>query len=356
MAFQKASFSSENFACVQQDIMQALIDTNTGHVASYGNDEYTAATIELLKVHFGDYIDVYFTFNGTGANNFGLACVTERHHAIFCADKSHLFVDESTAPETFIACRLYPVESVNGKINVDSLESKIRRCGDIHHPQGKIVSLTQPTEYGTVYTLGELKAIKAVCTKNNLLLHIDGARFFNAAVHLNKSLKEMSSLAGVDILTLGGTKLGMMFGEAVIFFNPASSVPYKFTLKRSMQLASKNRFIAVQFQRLFLNDLWQKVATHTNRLAKLFEKQVQDIPLVKIAYPVETNAVFLKMPKSLYLKMQRYADFYYWDEQSEVARFVFSFSNTVEEVMEFSKYLREGAASILIEAAGEVKI
>ena len=337
------NFASENFAGVQGDMMQALIDANVSHVPSYGKDHFTADAIAVFKETLGNNIEVYFTFNGTGANNFGLGCVAEKYHSIYCSDVAHLYVDESTAPESFIGCRIYPVNSENGKIIPDELRAAIKRKGDIHHPQPRVVSITQPTEYGTVYTLEELQTIKAICMENDMLLHVDGARFFNAAVYLGCTLKEMSADAGIDILTLGGTKAGMMFGEAVIFFHANSNSSYKFNLKRSMQLASKNRFIAVQFQAMLRNDLWHSLAAYTNSLAKIFEKKIASISSVKIAYPVETNAVFLNIAKPLYEKIQSHANFYYWNEQKDEARLIFSFDNTEKEIADFAALLAEYA-------------
>src|ERR1700712_4886130 len=181
----KINFSSENYAGVHPQIMDAMAKANFGSAPSYGNDSYTKETVALFKQHFGDDIDVYFAFNGTGANNFGIGSVTEKFSSIFCTEVAHLLVDESTAPETFIGCRMYPVNHADGKIVLSDLKSKIKRFGDVHHPQPKVISLTQPTEYGTVYTLEELKAIKQICTDNGMLLHVDGARFFNAATYLN---------------------------------------------------------------------------------------------------------------------------------------------------------------------------
>jgi threonine aldolase len=335
------NFASENYAGVQAEIMQALIATNKGNAPSYGNDTVTAGTTRLLKETLGNDIEVYFTFNGTGANNFGLGSVTERYNSIFCADVAHLYVDESTAPESFIGCRIYTIPSEGGKISGESLRSAIIRAGDIHHPQPKVVSLTQPTEYGTVYTLEELKSIKDVCIENNMLLHVDGARFFNAAVYLNTSLKQMTE--HIDVLTLGGTKAGMMFGEAVIFFQSKSNGFYKYHLKRSMQLASKNRFIAAQFQAMLKDDLWQKLARHTNELAKRFEQEVTGIPGIRIAHPVQTNSVFLTMSPSLYDKMHQHFHFYYWNDLKSEVRLVFSFDNTVDEILEFVRLLKEYA-------------
>jgi threonine aldolase len=342
---EKISFASENFCGAHDLIMNALIDANTGNMPSYGKDPFTADTVALFRDVFGDDIEVYFTFNGTGANNFGLGAVTKRHHSIFCSDVAHLYVDESTAPETFIGCRLYPVNSKSGKIVPDDLKSRLGRVGDLHHPQPGVVSLTQPTEYGTVYSIGELKAIKAVCTENNMLLHVDGARFFQAAEHLHVSLKELSRDVGVDILTLGGTKAGLLFGEAVIFFNArvgdgfrGAGDGFRFDLKRSMQLASKNRFIAVQFQRLLQGELWREIAGHTNELARYFAGEIEGI--LELAHPVESNAVFVRMPRSLHGKMQEVASFYWWNEERSEARFIFSFNNTKEEIGRFVERLR----------------
>jgi threonine aldolase len=336
---EKINFASENFAGVQEDMLKALLSANGANVPSYGNDPITRAAVEQFKDSFGDNIEVYFTFNGTGANNFGLSCTLQRHHSIFCTHVAHLYVDESTATEAFTGCRIYPVHSINGKMVIDGLRRSIKRLGDPHHPQPGVVSLTQPTEYGTVYTKAELKAIKAICRENNMLLHIDGARFFNAAIYLNESLKDLCQETGIDMLTLGGTKAGMMFGEAVVFFNPVAGNAYKFNLKRSMQLASKNRFIATQFEYMLREGLWQKIARHTNGLARYFAEQITGIHSLQITHPVETNAVFVRMPLSLYHRLQETASFYLWNEEKSEARFMFSFNSTKEEVDQFIRHL-----------------
>jgi len=335
------NFASENYAGVQPDMMKALADANHGLARSYGNDEYTAEAIDELKNTFGNDIDVYFAFNGTGSNNFGLAAITQRHHSIFCTEVAHLYVDESTAPESFIGCRIYVVPSDSGKIIPQGLRNTIKRAGDIHHPQPKVVTITQPTEYGTVYTIEELKELKSICIENNMLLHVDGARYFNAAVALNKNLKAMTNDVGVDVLTLGGTKVGMMFGEAVIFFYKNPDHRHKYNLKRSMQLASKNRFISTQFTAILKNDLWKKLAAHTNNLAKEFEKRIAAVPSITVAHPVETNAVFLKMPVAIHEKMQEHVYFYYWNELKEEVRLIFSFDNTIEEIDQFIDLLNQ---------------
>lgn len=329
------SFSSENFAGVHPEIMSALHEVNTGHTPSYGNDHFTEETIELFKTHFGNDITVYFTFNGTGANNFGLSCITHRFQSIICSDVAHIYIDESTAPEAITGCRLLPVQSENGKMIISDLKEKLKKFRSIHNPQPGVISLTQPTEFGTVYTPHELKEIQLICREHNMKLHIDGTRIFNAAAYMNISLGEMASLCNADVMTIGGTKSGLMFGEAVIFFHPLQTNSNLFNLKRSMQLASKNRFIAAQFKALLQNDLWKKIATHTNSLAAHFEKKIESLPGLQLSYPVHTNAVFLNMEESLYKRLQQYASFYYWNKEKEEARFMFSFNNTLEEVDSF---------------------
>jgi len=342
----KINFSSENYAGVHPKAMEALAKANFGSAPSYGNDSYTKETVALFKQHFGDDIDVYFAFNGTGANNFGIGSVTEKFSSIFCTDVAHLLVDESTAPETFIGCRMYPVNHKDGKIVLSDLKSKIKRFGDVHHPQPKVISLTQPTEYGTVYTLDELKAIKQLCTDNGMLLHVDGARFFNAAVYLNATLKQISADAGVDILTLGGTKSGLMFGEAIIFFNTDKPRSHKYNLKRSMQLASKNRFIAVQFDALLRDGLWKEIAEHSNQLAIRLKDSLAKIPAIRFTQPVETNAVFVTLPPNVYDKTQKFSSFYEWNEEKNEYRLMISFNTTEEEIVAFIDKLR-----LLIEQA-----
>lgn len=341
------NFSSENFAGIHPEIMQALLDANKSHEPSYGKDRYTISTVSLFKKHFGEDIHVYFTFNGTGANNFGLSCITEKFQSIICSDVAHLYVDESTAPESATGCRLYPVPSQHGKITASDLKFFIKRKGDVHHPQPRVVSLTQPTEYGTVYTLSELRNIKQICVENDLLLHVDGSRFFNAAVHLDISLETLSRNAGIDVLTLGGTKAGMMFGEAVIFFGMSSGASHKFYLKRSMQLASKQRFIAAQFKAILENDLWHRIATHTNRLAKKFGRDIANIASIEVLHPVESNAVFLKMPGSLFQNMRQHANFYQWNEQKDEVRIMFSFDNSEDDIQSFMSQLKRDVQKIM---------
>jgi len=342
------NFSSENFDKTHPKILKALIKSNNGFAASYGKDDSTQKTIDLFKEVFDTReIETFFCFNGTGANNFALSAITEKYHSIFCSEVSHLYTAESTAPETFTGCRLYPIKTQNGKIIWDDLLLKTNIPDDVHYPRASVLSITQPTEYGTIYNLKELKAISDHCKAHNILLHIDGARIFNALTALNCSPGRFVRICGVDVLTLGGTKSGLMFGEAVIFFQSERFRNLKYNHKRSMQLASKNRFISVQFSELFKEELWKEIANHTNELAKHFEQELIKIDLSLVAYPVETNMVFMKMKQELFDKLKPFTKFYNWNIEREESRFAFSFSNTKKEITNFFKEYKRAAKRIL---------
>lgn len=332
------NFSSENFDCVHPLIMETLSKSNFGFVPSYGGDEYTKETNKHFQDEFKrDDIDIHYCFNGTGANNFTLSCMTEKYQSILCSDVSHIYLAESTATEVLTGCRLYPIKTKNGKIILSALRNILSRTADLHYPPPAVLSITQPTEYGTVYTVKELKEISNYCKNKNILLHIDGARIFNALVSLSCTLEEFVNISNPYAITLGGTKIGLMFGEVAVFFknnHPNKLINYH---KRSMQLASKNRYVAVQFKRLLENQLWKEIATYTNQLAKEFEKEINKIDANLIIYPVETNAVFLRLKANIYNKLKTFSDFYIWDYQKNELRFMFSFSNTPDEISIFIK-------------------
>ena len=335
-------FSSENFDGTHPAMIKALIKANKGFAASYGKDAYTLKAINDFKKAFGaNDIKVFFCFNGTGANNFALSSITEKHCAILCSDVSHLYTAESTAPETFTGCRLYPLQTLHGKIVMEDLLRKIKTKNDIHRPPATVLTITQPTEYGTIYDAKELKMIAKHCKANNILLHVDGARLFNALAAMDCSLAEFVKVSGADALTLGGTKSGMMFGEAVIFFNSKRFVNIAYEHKRSMQLASKNRFIATQFSAMLNNVLWKKIAAHTNGLAKYFEQELMKTGKWPVTCPVQTNMVFMKMGKDNFERLNAGIHFYQWDEEQEEVRFAFSFSNTKKDVEMLLKKYRQ---------------
>lgn len=321
--------------------MEALIKANTNHAASYGNDEWTERAIEKFKAFFGDEIDVYFVYNGTGANVSGLSAITQSYNSIICTDLAHINVDESTAPEKFMGCKLITIPTKDGKIYPDEIEARIQRLDDQHHPQVKVISISQVTEYGTVYTVDEIKRISQVAKKYNLLLHMDGSRIANAAVSLRSEFREFTSKAGVDVLSFGGTKNGMMFGEAVVFFNTAHFGAFKFIRKQSMQLHSKMRFIGAQFEALLSNDLWRANASHSNAMAKILEAELRKLPHIKITKNVDANSIFAIMPPAVIVEMQKEFFFYVWNERINEVRLMCSFDTTEDDIGKFAKKLSE---------------
>jgi threonine aldolase len=258
-----------------------------------------------------------------------------------CSELAHINVDESTAPEKFTGCKLIPVPTRDGKITPAEVESRIIRVDDQHHPQAKVISISQTTEYATVYTIDEIKALSALAKKYNLFLHMDGSRISNAAVSLNKEFASFTCDAGVDVLSFGGTKNGMMFGEAVIFFNPEVSKQFKFIRKQSMQLHSKMRFIGAQFNALLSNDLWKRNAEHTNHMAKLLEAELKSVSKVKITQSVEANGVFAIIPKEWTDALQKQYYFYVWNDKTNEVRLMCSFDTTEEEIKSFGETLRK---------------
>jgi threonine aldolase len=331
------SFASDNYAGVLPEIMNALQSANMQHARSYGTDEITRRTVSLFKEIFAADVDVYFVFNGTGANVLSLSSATQSFNAVLCADSSHIYNDESSAPETFTGCRFFPLPADDkGKLAPAAISERLTRKGDVHYPQTAILSITQATEYGTVYKPDEIKAIAALTKENGLYLHMDGSRFFNAAASLNCSLSDISTAAGVDILSLGGTKAGMMFGEAVVVFNKdlAKCIAYK--QKQIMQLASKTRFIAAQFEAMLHDELWRSAATHANKMAELLCKSISKNRKVKITKPVQANAVFAEIPREWYAPLQQYSPFYVWKESTHEVRLMCAWDTKEDEIEQFA--------------------
>jgi len=335
------SFASDNYSGVHPEIMEALNRANVEHMGSYGADEITLRTLEKFNEIFGQDIEVFFVYNGTGANVLGLSALTQSFHTIICSDLAHINVDESTAPEKFTGCKLIGIPTVDGKIYPDQIESRIQRLGDQHHPQAKVISISQSTEYSTVYTVEEIKAISRIAKKFNLHLHMDGARISNAAVSLSKDFRTFTKDAGVDVLSFGGAKNGMMFGEAVIFFNKELTRNFPYIRKQGMQLHSKMRFISAQFEALLSNDLWKRNATHANRMAKKLEQGLRQIPQIKITQAVEGNGVFAILPKTIIEDLQRELYFYVWNERTNECRLMCSFDTREEEIERFTVKAKE---------------
>jgi len=251
----KRSFASDNNAGVHSEVLEAIKAANDGHVIAYGDDHLTARATKAFQKHFGRDIAVYFVFGGTGANVLGLKSITKTYNAIVCAETAHVNVDECGAPEKFTGCKLIALPTPDGKLRVDQLKPLLHAFGNEHHVQPRVISISQATEMGTVYTKKELKALSTFAHDNDMFLHVDGARISNAAVSLNASLKEITADAGVDVLSFGGTKNGLLLGDAVVFLRPELAETFLFTRKQLGQLASKMRFLAVQFDALLEGDL-----------------------------------------------------------------------------------------------------
>ncbi len=330
------SLASDNYAGALPEMITAIAEANVNHAGSYGHDTYTEKAITAFQQSFGEVAAVKFVFNGTAANILSLSTAVENFSAILCADCSHLYVDESTAPETFTQCRLLPIKTNDdGKITVKAIQEKVIRIDDEHHPQASVISITQPTEYGTLYSLEEMREIADFAKANNLYLHVDGARIFNAAAALEVSLKELLTDTGVDVVSVGGTKLGMVFGEAVVVLNDKLTKNFKFRHKKLMHLPSKNRFIACQFEALLHNKLWFKYAAHANEMAELLYEGLKDVDEVTITKPVQANAVFAIIPKGWNDILTENKFFYVWDELTNEVRWMCAFDTTKEDILEF---------------------
>ena len=337
----KKTFASDNYSGVHPLIMEALVKANAGHAASYGTDEFTAEAVSKFKALFGKDVEVYFVYNGTGANVLGLQSITQSFHSVLCADLAHINVDESTAPEKFLGCKLVAVPAPDGKLSPPSIEKKIQRIDDQHHPQARVISVSQTTEYATVYSADELMEIGKLAKKHGLLFHMDGSRIANATASLQTDVVRFTRDSGVDVLSFGGTKNGMMFGEAVVVFSKEASRYMKYFRKQAMQLHSKMRFIGAQFSALLTDDLWLSNAKHSNRMARLLEAELRRFQQIRITQSVDANGVFAILPEEIITPLQEHTFFYVWNERTHEVRLMCSFDTTEEEVKAFGEKLRE---------------
>ena len=337
----KRSFASDNNAGVHPQIIKAIKAANDGHVIAYGDDPFTARAIKQFQKHFGRDVAVYFVFGGTGANVLGLKAITKSHQAIICAETAHVNVDECGAPENFTGCKLLSIPTTDGKLRVDLIKPLLHGIGVEHHVQPSVITVSQATEMGTVYSKKELRTLAAFAHDNGMLLHVDGARIANAAVSLGVSLREITTDAGVDVLSFGGTKNGMMYGEAVVFFDPELAADFKYIRKQGMHLPSKMRFIAAQFETLLAGDLWRRGATHANQMAHLLASELAKLSQVKITQPVESNGVFAVIPRKHIATLQKKYFFYVWNEEISEVRLMASFDTTEEDIRDFVKFVRK---------------
>src|SRR5580698_1450556 len=337
------SFASDNNAVVHPEVLEAIRRANEGHTVGYGTDPYTESAIEKFRDEFGAEVAVFFVFNGTAANVLSLQALTRSYHAVLCPELSHIYVDECGAPEKLTGCKLVPLPAPDGKLTVETVSHAYHGIGDQHHVQPRVISITQSTEMGTVYKPEEVRAFADFAHQHEMFLHMDGARIANAAARLGQTLRQATRDLGGDVLSFGGTKNGIVGGEAVVFFNQEASSnrelsrDFLYLRKQGMQLASKMRFIAAQFEALLTDDLWRRNAEHANSMAGVLEKEISRIPEVKVVWPVEANGVFAQIPRHAIEKIKARYFFYMWIDEESIVRWMCSFDTTEEDVKDFAK-------------------
>ena len=336
----KRGFASDNNSGVHPEILSAISAANEGHAVGYGGDKITEMAVNRFKQEFGEQTDVYFVFNGTGANVLSLSTLTNSFHSVICAETAHIQVDECGAPEKFTGSKLLPVASTNGKITPEGIFKYLHGFDFEHHSQAKIISISQVTELGTVYSVQEIKAITKLAHEYGLFVHMDGARLANAAVALDLPFRAFTVDAGIDVLSFGGTKNGMMLGESVLFFNPELSENAKYIRKQSMQLFSKMRFVSAQFLAYFKDDLWKKNATHSNKMARLLEQEVRKIRAIQLTQDVDANGVFAIVPPEIIAQLQEKYFFYMWDDHRSEVRWMTSFDTQEEDIYNFTSLIK----------------
>lgn len=326
------AFASDNWSGVHPQIMNALEKANKGHQHAYGDDDYTKEAESLFKSIFGEETHTYFVFNGTAANIVALDSVIHSFNSVICSEHAHIHVDECGALEKLTASKMIAFPSKDGKLYPQQLTEYVKADRYPHQSVPKVISITQSTELGTVYTLDEITALAQLAHQNDLYLHVDGARISNAVVALDTDFKSMLKDTGVDVFSFGGTKNGLMFGEAVVFLNPALHHYFELYRKQGMQLFSKMRYISAQFLALFENDLWKQNAAHSNSMARYLEQQLLKIPQIKISQKVESNGVWAIMDKETAEKLQHTAWFYPWDERKKEYRLMCSWDTEKADI------------------------
>ena len=337
----RRSFASDNNAGVHPQVLDAIVAANQGHVIAYGDDAYTAAATNKFREHFGEDIEVFFVFGGTGANVLGLKAVTQPFHAVLCAETAHINVDECGAPEKFTGCKLLAARTTDGKLTPNHLKNFMHGVGFEHHVQPRVISISQSTEMGTVYTPTEIKTLAKFAHSNNMLLHVDGARISNAAARLKLNLRRITKDVGVDVLSFGGAKNGMMYGEAVVFFDKSLAKDFKYLRKQGMHLPSKMRFISAQFETLLSNELWRRNAEHANRMAQILGRELSQIPAITITQKIESNGVFAIIPAKYVPVLQKKYFFYVWNEETSEVRLMTSFDTTEDDIADFVTLLKK---------------
>ncbi len=336
----KRGFASDNNSGIHPKVLKAIEVANSGHVVGYGDDIYTKKAIELLHKEFGSDTEVFFTLTGTGANVLSIQTLCQSFNSILCAVSAHINVDECGAPEKFTGSKLVPIPSENGKVAPDELLKTLHGFGVEHHSQPGLLSISQVTEMGTVYSVEEIRVLAEIVHSHGMYLHMDGARISNAAVSLGLNFSSFTKDAGVDVLSFGGTKNGLMLGEAVLVFNPELSRNTKFFRKQAAQLFSKMRFISAQFIPYLEEEIWKSNALHSNNMAKLLVEMIKDIGKITVTQKVEANGVFAILPREVIPLIREEFFFYDWNESRGEVRWMTSFDTTEEDIRSFVSLLR----------------
>lgn len=334
-------FASDNYAGAHPEVLAALAAANGGHQSAYGGDVYTAHLTELFREQFGPRAEVYPVLTGTGANVVALQAVTGRWGAVICTDQAHIHTDECGAPERIGGLKLLPVPAEHAKLTCELIDREAWGQEDEHRAMPQAVSLTQTTELGTCYTPEEIRALSEHAHRHGLAVHVDGARIANAAARLGVPLREFTTDAGVDVLSFGGTKNGMVFGEAVVVLRPDAVRGMRHLRKLTTQLPSKMRFVSAQFEALLTDELWLRAARRANAMARRLAEGARRMPGVTVVHPVESNAVFAALPYRAAQRLRRRYAFYFWDEPASVVRWMCSFDTTEEDVDTFLAALAE---------------
>ncbi len=335
-------FGSDNHASVHPKIMNSLTLANHQHAPSYGTDVWSEKLQAHLKTLFGPQTEGFLVFNGTAANVLALRALVKPFERVLCGDISHLMLDECGAPEFFCGAKVQPLPTdSHGKLSLDTLKRAMTRRGDQHFSQARVISLTQPTELGQVYRPEEIREICDWAHSEGLLVHIDGARFASAAHYLQLSLKQASSDLGVDVLSFGGTKNGLMFGELVLFFNPFLANSFKYIRKQSAQLPSKTRFLAAQFMTYFEGELWRDLAKASCEATLSLFDELRHFPQIEIRSPPQANSLFVKFPRPLMKRLRDRYFFYVWDEATFECRIMTSWDTEATEISGFVDIIRD---------------
>ncbi|HVF76928.1 MAG TPA: low specificity L-threonine aldolase [Solirubrobacteraceae bacterium] len=340
-------FASDNYAGAHPEVLAAIAAANDGHAVAYGADPWTARAEELLRAHFGAQTVSYLVFNGSAANVLCLRALCRPWESVICAAQAHINVDEGGAPERIAGVKLQAVQTIDAKLTPEHVEWQLGRMGDEHAVQPRVVSVTQSTELGTRYTTYELHALAHFAHERGLLLHVDGARLANAAASLDASLAGITTDVGVDAVSFGGTKNGLLVGEAVVFCDPAHAEGFQYLRKQTLQLASKGRFLAAQFIALLEGDLWLRNAAHANAMATRLADALAHVPGVQLTQPVQANALFAVLAAAVTERLQRDWPFYTWDPTTGEVRLVCSWDTTEDEVDAFAADVR--AATIAVD-------